>query len=291
MRSDRAPAALLLALAFVGTAWIAPPSHADDQGVISVLTYNIAGLPDLVSRSSPSTNTGRIGRLLNAYDVVLVQEDFWYHDDLAAVASHAHRSAPMTEHGGLVGDGLNRFSVYPMAPVVRHGWETCNGLVRAAADCLAEKGFSFSWLSLGPGTRIGLYNLHADAGRGEADVGARRRQFEQLGEHILGTLAVGAVLVAGDFNLAGFADGDEPILQQLIDATGLTDACRRLDCGNELFDRMLYRGSAALALEPLLWATVPEFVDGGGGDLSDHKAVNVVFRWSSISNGRTDAPE
>jgi len=265
--------------------------QAGTQGVFSALTYNIAGLPDPISRSRPAVNTERIGRLLNAYDVVLVQEDFWYHDELAASISHAHHSLPMTGHDSLFSDGLNHFSVFPLAPVVRHGWESCHGLVSAAADCLAEKGFTFSWLTLEPGVRVGLYNLHADAGRDEADVSTRRLQFEQFREHILGSLAAGAVLVAGDFNLVGFADDDEPILQRLLNATGLTDACRQLECGEELVDRMLYRGSAALTLEPLLWTTVPEFVDGTGSDLSDHKAVNVVFRWISIPDGRAATPE
>jgi hypothetical protein len=210
---------------------------------------------------------------------------------LAASADHAYRSVPMTEYVGLVGDGLNRFSVFPMEPVARYAWDSCNGLVSAAADCLAQKGFSFSWLDLAPGARVGLYNLHADAGRDVEDAAVRRRQLEQLREHLLGSLAVGAVLVAGDFNLLGFTDEDEPLLQELLDATGLADACRQLACGEELFDRMLFRGSAALTLEPLLWTTVPEFVDVGGSDLSDHKAVNVVFRWTWMPEGGAAAPE
>jgi endonuclease/exonuclease/phosphatase family metal-dependent hydrolase len=256
--------------------------HGGPQGVLNVLTYNVAGLPDLISRSNPARNSNMIGKLFNAYDLVLVQEDFWYHEDLAASVNHVFRSLPMTEFGRLVGDGLNRFSAFPMDSVVRHAWTTCSGFLHSAADCLADKGFTFSRLTLGHGLQVGVYNVHADAGRGNADVSARAKQFAQLKNHILGTTVGEAVIVGGDFNLEGFGSGDEPILQDLITATGLTDSCRELDCREERFDRVLFRSGSTVALEPLSWATVREFVDATGGDLSDHKAVNTVFRWMPV---------
>jgi hypothetical protein len=258
--------------------------HGGPQGVLNVLTYNVGGLPNLISRSNPARNTAVIGKLLNAYDLVLVQEDFWYHDDLAASVNHAFRSLPMKEFGRLVGDGLNRFSVFPMEQVARQVWTTCNGFLHSAADCFADKGFTFSRLTLGHGLRLGVYNVHADAGRGDADVAARAKQFAQLRDHILGTTAGEAVIVAGDFNLQGFGSGDEPILRDLITATGLTDACRHLGCGEERLDRVLFRSGSTVALEPLSWATGLEFVDAAGRDLSDHKAVNTVLRWTSAAN-------
>ena len=43
---------------------------------IELLTYNVAGLPDLLSGSEPATNTAIIGPRLNDYDIVLVQESW-----------------------------------------------------------------------------------------------------------------------------------------------------------------------------------------------------------------------
>src|SRR5690606_11526523 len=51
-------------------------------GEFELLTYNVAGLPDLLSSSNPAVNTSRVSPLLNRYDVVLAQEDFVYHADL-----------------------------------------------------------------------------------------------------------------------------------------------------------------------------------------------------------------
>src|SRR3569832_641209 len=52
-----------------------PPA---DVGRFSLLTYNVAGLPELVSGSDPEVNEGLIRPLLYHYDVALVQEAFSY---------------------------------------------------------------------------------------------------------------------------------------------------------------------------------------------------------------------
>jgi len=57
-------------------------------GTFSGLTYNVAGLPQGLSGSNPATNTRLISPLLNTYDLVLNQEDFWYHADLMQFAQH-----------------------------------------------------------------------------------------------------------------------------------------------------------------------------------------------------------
>ena len=59
---------------------------------VSVLSYNVAGLPAGISSSEPDVNTPIISPLLNDYDIVLVQEDFIYHRDLARDAEHTFHS-------------------------------------------------------------------------------------------------------------------------------------------------------------------------------------------------------
>lgn len=65
-----------------------PPS-----GTFTTLTYNVAGLPEGLSGSNPSVNTPLISPLLNAYDLVLVQEDWidaagvdFFHDDVISAS-------------------------------------------------------------------------------------------------------------------------------------------------------------------------------------------------------------
>src|SRR5688572_5820705 len=53
-----------------------PPPIAPSAGTIRFLTYNVAGLPEGVSKSHPAANTPLMSPLLNDFDLVVVQEDF-----------------------------------------------------------------------------------------------------------------------------------------------------------------------------------------------------------------------
>ncbi|MEZ5237623.1 MAG: hypothetical protein R2716_01220 [Microthrixaceae bacterium] len=105
-------------------------------GEFSVLSYNVAGLPQEISSERPTFHIPLISPLLDPYDVVLTQEDFdwWqplleglafsgYHEALRAQAGHPYRSG---QHPGphavgldptsrplLVGDGLGIMARYP----------------------------------------------------------------------------------------------------------------------------------------------------------------------------------
>src|SRR5680860_599736 len=61
----------------------ASPSESADTGTtdaaeveFELLTYNVAGLPEVLSGGEPAANTELIGPLLNDYDIVLVQESW-----------------------------------------------------------------------------------------------------------------------------------------------------------------------------------------------------------------------
>jgi endonuclease/exonuclease/phosphatase family metal-dependent hydrolase len=258
----------------------APPDPV--TGEFSILTYNVAGLPDIISKSNPEEFIPQISPLLNAYDLVLVQEDFAYHDELASEAEHPFQTRPMFESPDQVpmGDGLNRFSVFPTGPLHRLQWPGCNGDFDCASDCLATKGFSLARVQLAPGITLDVYNLHGEAGGCPEDVTVRLLGYQRLAEYI-NTWSVGRpVLVAGDFNLRWTDPEDVPPLELLVDDAGLTEACLALDCGDEHIDKVFFRSNEALLLEPLTWAVPPEFVDPAGEDLSDHEPVAVRFAWT-----------
>lgn len=256
---------------------------SDPDGELLVLTYNVAGLPDWLSGSNPAVNIPLISPLLNGYDLALVQEDFWYHDELAAGADHPYQSDPLVENPTLVnmGDGLNRFSDFPLTELTRIAWIECNGLIDSNNDCLTSKGFSVSAVTLGEGAIVWVYNLHMDAGGGAGDIAAREAQTAQLADDIATRTAGGALLVAGDTNLHEDWPEDMVILDGFLATTGLEDACRLLDCGDERYDRIMFRSSAELTIEPVTWDTPDEFVDSSDGPLSDHLPVAVGFEWSA----------
>ena len=80
---------ILLALTFALSSCKKDEITARD---ISVLNYNIAGLPQVLSSSNPELYTSHISRLLNEYSIVHVQEDFCYHDSLLLFDNHPYRT-------------------------------------------------------------------------------------------------------------------------------------------------------------------------------------------------------
>jgi hypothetical protein len=257
----------------------APPPPVT-EGELTLLAYNVAGLPDGVSQSMPIEYTPQISPLLNLYDLALVQEDFAYHDLLIADAEHPYQSDPHPASNPReleFGDGLNEFSQYPFGPLDRVTWVECNGTIDSGSDCLTIKGFFAATHTLSEGIDVDVYDLHMDAGGSAGDIAARDAQVAQLVAHIEANAGDRPVIVAGDTNMD---EADEASFQALVDGAALVDVCRALDCGEEYrIDRVLVRSSALIELTPVAWEVDDRFVDPDGNQLSDHEPVGVTIGW------------
>lgn len=249
------------------------------SGTLKFLTYNVAGLPSVISGSDPEVNTGQVSPLLNRYDVVVAQEDFSYHAELVESAEHRYLAFPSYPRSTLFGDGLAVLSKFPIRADARVRWRECNGYLLALSDCFAEKGFSSLELRLTPKVQIPVINLHADAGESAGDVEARQVGFEQLASYVAERFAGSALIVAGDTNLDDRDPRDVQILTTFLKRTGLREVCREFQCTGQNLDRILYRSSRQLTLEPLAWKPDARFVDQNGEALSDHPAMAAEFRW------------
>jgi hypothetical protein len=281
---------------------------------LSVLTYNVAGLPEQISGSHPAVNTVQISALLDPFDLVLVQEDFAYHEDLVSEIDHPYQSikdtnpGPYGELGGYAfGDGLNTFSRSPFTDFTRITWNECFGVFSNGSDCLTPKGMSFERHELAPGSFLDVYNLHADADSEPEDLAARRSNVRQLAAEVLARSAGHAVLVLGDTNSRYTRDGD--VLPELLATTGLSDVWIELErqgsvppvgpsvrdgCATdpaggqcERVDKIFFRGSDRIALEPLDYDVPPQFVDAMGEPLSDHEPVSARFRVTLVPEPAT----
>lgn len=276
-----APAALafLALLAGSETSHAAPTTAPATRGAFRLVTYNVAGLPEGISSSRPSANMSLIGKLLADYDLVLVQEDFAYGRELRATLALPHASPPFSGGRMLhVGDGLSQFSRLPFKDFTRQAWTACYGLLDAWCDCLAQKGFSRSRLMLAPSVFVDVYDVHLDAGDGDGDTNARRAQVAQLGAAIERSSRDAAVIVAGDTNIP---PGQRAELEVLLQQASLRDTCSELRCeSSDLVDRVLYRSSPSLLLEPKSHRVDTRFIDAKGQPLSDHPAVAVEFTWA-----------
>jgi hypothetical protein len=296
----------------LGLAFVSAPAAAIP---LSVLTYNVAGLPEGISGSHPAANHPQVSPLLNAYDLVGVQEDFAYHDLLVEDLTFPFQSVKDTNPGPYgeqlgfaFGDGLNTFSRTPFGDFTRVTWNVCNGVVTNGSDCLTPKGFSYERHEVAPGVFLDVYNLHTDAGGDPDDLAARADNVRQMYQHVLDFSSDVAVIVLGDTNSRYTRGAD--VLPEMLAATGLTDVWIELqrggvlpdvgpslqDCTDpsagtcERVDKIFYRSSALLAIDALTYE-VPRvlFSDVAGVPLSDHDPVHALFELTVVPEPGTVA--
>ena len=266
----------------------------------SVLTYNVAGLPDFFSDSNPEVNTKMISPLLNDYDIVLMQEDFFYHHDLISKSNHKYRSNPdcdvyskksllesfihsMEENKENIrcslsfGDGLNRLSRFSFNNFTRKDWDNCNGVFNSDSDCLTPKGFSIAGHQIYPGKFIHVYNLHTDAGNKRKDFEARRKNIRQLTNFINEYSKYTAIIVAGDTN--SYYNTSNNIIRDFLNDTKLKDVWNELRSDNqESFDKIFYRSSTEIVLEPQAYNDEEKkFTKANGQRLSDRNPIATHF--------------
>jgi endonuclease/exonuclease/phosphatase family metal-dependent hydrolase len=294
---------LAAALAAIGLSVItaAPAQAAAAEGTFDVLTYNIAGLPAILSSAitNRETSTTTIGRRIKPYDIVNVQEDFNYHAHLYAQNEHPYRTP--TSGGVPFGSGLNSLSTfaYDDPDFERVKWDKCSS---GSGDCLTPKGFTFMRVRLAEGTYLDVYNMHTDAGDDAGDLAARAANLSQVTSFIRSHSAGNAVLVMGDTNTRYTRSGDT--IAEFAADNQLTDAWVQLPRGGvapakgsptlgcdpanvtdacEVVDKVLYRGSRFINLNATAYHNEnAEFLeDGTGKMLSDHYPIAVKFTWSA----------
>ena len=265
------------------------------SGEFSVLTYNIAGLPEIISsaKTKRAPSIAEIGRKLNAFDIVHVQEDFNYNKSLYN-QGNVHPFRSRTKGGVPFGDGLNTLSKYPVHSIRRISWNDCTG-----ADCLTPKGFTFSRLEIAKGLYVDLYNVHANAYNHPEAAAARRNNIKQLSDFIKENSVGHAVIVMGDLNARySFAHDN---LDQLLNLNGLSDAwlvlmnndilptatlnlpesnILKLNSSSESIDKILYRSNKQIQLQVSKYNLENKlFSDGKGTPLSDHHPVSLRVSW------------
>ena len=152
--SPRAVLAAALTFAVAAGLAAAPGARAAAApaggGSFSVLTYNVAGLPEAISSASTprDTSTGEIGRRIGGYDLVHVQEDFNHRSYLYATDTHPYRTP--TSGGAAIGSGLNSLSArpYDTHDFERVEWNDCR---YDSGERLTPKGFTFMRQQLAEG--------------------------------------------------------------------------------------------------------------------------------------------
>ena len=291
-----------------------PVGEADAGGTLTVLTYNVAGLPQEISEVTPAEDIPQISPLLAEYDVVLTQEDFdwWvpggladgldfnrYHERLRAEAGFEFATPvhPGPEAAGVdladrpemaIGDGIGIMSRFPLSGFEVEAWDDCyGGFTEGASDCLAMKGFRVATMDLGSGALVDVYSLHGEAGGTEQDQALQPADFAQLAAFIADHSEGRAVVVGGDTNLhiddhEDAGDGaDAEIWADFLAEAGLTDTCAATDCADPgIIDKVAVRSGGGVELTTVGWdSPADRFADDDGEPLSDHDPVVATLRW------------
>jgi len=197
----------------VAGASIPPPGTPGQTTDITVLTYNVRGLPwPLASGRGDALRS--IGQELaqmrqsgSQPDVVLIQEGF--RSEMAELVQAsgyrfwAKGPGRGTSFGRLTSAGLHVLSDAPIVDVARHAFGHCAGL-----DCFANKGvMRVRLVPDGSPTPIDIVNTHLNSRRASRaapaqSLAAHNQQVRQLAAFIAEARADGIpILVGGDFNV------------------------------------------------------------------------------------------
>jgi endonuclease/exonuclease/phosphatase family metal-dependent hydrolase len=269
---------------------------------VSLLSYNVHGIAALIAKDDPRDRTPSIGWLSRPYDIILYQEDFEYHPELAQQLDH---HAEFKGNGALVGDarrvivkiiswpftllipnfsppygsGVSTFvsEVLSVSGSNAKHYRDCHGWFGANGDCWAAKGYLRVSIETASGARIDVYNTHLEAGPTDASTEVRGKQLQSLAKAIKKISENRAVIVAGDFNLGYIRPGDREVIKQFRKELGLSDS----GAGPETpfwkeRDYILYRNGAETQLEVKESGEALEFISAGRA-LSDHPALFARF--------------
>ena len=257
--------------------------EAPSKGTLSILSYNVAGIHNVLSPLKNRKNMRTIGEKINQFDIALLQENFSYHSLLMEAVSFPFWNK--SDFKGVLGNGLMRLSKTPFHNFEAFIWPTCSGVLRNDSDCLAKKGFTFSRHEVSPEVFIDIYNIHADAGRSDSDKSVRFEQFKFLAETIKKKSKGNAVIVGGDWNLLHDDEDDQLVFYLFLQKAKMRYMCKDLICSQEkqgVLDRFTFRNGEDVSLN-LRELSLPykfDFYDEKERPLSDHDPLVIELEWS-----------
>ena len=91
--------------------------------------------------------------------------------------------------------------------------------------------------------------------------------------------------MGGDYNLHTDRPGDRSVFDAFLRATGLTDVCAVVDCGDDadVIDKFVFRSGGGVALQPRTHTFERErFRRSDGQPLSDHDPLAVTWDWTEL---------
>jgi hypothetical protein len=189
---------------------------------ISVLTINVAGLPDfLTSQDNPEMRMMHMSARSKLWDLVAYQEDFYYsewldrgnHFDVTIRGTKWHKFAYVWPW--LRKSGLTVKTNWTVGPSQFTAFTECHGHRRHGSDCWVPKGVMCVRTHTPGGAVVDFCNTHMDAGNKPGSKEARRSQIIEYQERLPPpVLDIPWVRIeAGDFNLRIYEEDIKPLIE------------------------------------------------------------------------------
>ena len=284
----------------------APAAAANSRNPVhhvSVLSYNILGLPEFIAKQDREKWMPVIARRSCPFNIVLFQEDYTYHDLLRRnAACHKFiRQAPgatdttgqrafglglsnmskLLTGGKVFGSGLSVFTRHLVTRNEGISYGDCKGYLDHQQDCFSDKGAQLITVKFATGITLDLYNTHLDAGRAKEDQEVRQKQLARLARFVEEKSRNRPVIMAGDFNLNWRFPEMRQSLEGFMHRLGLTRVGEAQNPKNPV-DHILFRKGGTIDLSVIRAGLAPGFAVRGQS-LSDHEPITATFRvrWAS----------
>jgi endonuclease/exonuclease/phosphatase family metal-dependent hydrolase len=253
------------------------------SGELTVLTYNVWGLPSDITKNDTQARIKQISPMLKDFDIIGVQELFLREGYKEFKQSDEYKTQKWFDKlrdDRAMPSGLMALARFSSKHYKTQHFSFCNGVFDGASDCLASKGFQMVRLEIAPGVEIDFYNSHFEAGKGEKDQDARRKNLLELRQAMQTWSKGRAMIFVGDTNMKNERPMDKAGLAEWLKTEELTDACDAVQCKEPgRIDRIFFRGSTTLTLTAKKWWVPAQFKDKDKKALSNHDPIAAILVW------------
>ena len=241
---------------------------------ISILTLNVAGLPDfLTSQDNPEMRSLYIAQRAAKWDVVAYQEDFYYSSWLDSQQKFDTTVRGIKWHKfafvwpWLRKSGLTIKTNWSMQEPTFLAFEKCYGYRRHGSDCWVPKGVMCMRMLTPGGVIVDFCTTHMDAGNKQGSVDARNHQIGEYLEFLPAPeLDVPWIRIeAGDFNLRTWQEDIVPLLE------GRDVIVSNTTGGNDV-DYITVTTNEFISVKVVQGGKVPMFEE-----LSDHPGIGAIL--------------
>ena len=294
-------------------------AHAGNE-TFKVCTYNIDGLPSELSVFGlnipiKKDGAGPEGTLKNGeyfagkdYDIIGVNEDFQYHNELMQSLSGKYDCG--TWQGPIEIKATTILELLESIPINVDGldllWKknikaedeslttftNAYGLIDHENDSLVSKGFRYYKVTLETGTEIDMYITHMDASVNlddAEDIRVRRIQLKQIADAINANHNGRPIILMGDTNCNYEYDDVNGLLIDAINSQGektITDVWTYMGKpGKDIWDKVFFiNQKSGKQIVPIKYEvdSIPK--------LSDHDPVVVTFSVTDQTTGIDELP-